>query len=213
MIKLRQLIVEKNLYHGTTVKKAKEIEKHGLIPQAGEFVSSAYDETAAVEDLPELVFATEKKRLSVAVVAATQHVANELEKGFHDVTDQEFFNHAAILKMHDEQDFSHRPEGDENYYSEHPSTVEPGDYYTESVIIPDEILTGNSMIRLLKRYGQWPRDYMFQGASDDHKRNMLIKHFIRKHPTASRAWIVNQVKNLTRRDLINRYKNNVKGYA
>ena len=210
---LKNLLLEKNLYHGTTAEKAKRIEKHGLIPQAGEFVSSAYDEVAEVEPLPELAFATEKKRLQVAVTAATQHIANEMGKGFHDVTDREFFNHAAILKFYDaEHQFDYRPEHDDNYYGKHPSTVEPGDYYTEHILVPDEILTGNAMIRLLRQNGCWPRDYMFQGTSDDHKRNMLIKHYIKKKPKYPKNAIIKRVMDLDHRDLNYWYEHDIKEY-
>lgn len=202
MIKLRQLISEKTLYHGTTVEKARQIEKHGLIPQAGEFVSSAYDEVAAVEELPELAFAADKKQLQVAVTAATQHIANQMKKDFHDVTDEEFSHHAAILKFYDAEDsFEHRPKEDDNYYDEHPSTVEPGDYYTEHIMRPDEILTGWPMIRLLKRNGCWPRNYKFQPASDDQKRNLLIKWYLKKHPDAFRRMTVDWILDMDKREL------------
>lgn len=213
MINLRHLIVEKTLYHGTTAEKARKIELHGLVPQAGDFVSSAYDEVAEVEPLPELVFATEKQRISVAVTAATQHVANLLGKNFHDVSDQEFFNHAAILKIYDaEQYFEHRPEDDDNYRGEYPSTVEPGDYFTGDVIIPDEILTGNGMVRLLRRYGHWPRDYMFQGSSENQKRTLLIKHYLKKLPQLSKQAVVDKVIGLNKKDLEFWYGRDVKGY-
>lgn len=208
MIKLRQLIVEKTLYHGTTVEKARQIEKHGLIPQAGEFVSSAYDDIAAVEELPELAFAADKKQLQVAVTAATQHIANEMKKDFHDITDQEFAHHAAILKFYDaEDDFEHRPNGDGNYYGEHPSTVEPGDYYTEHVMRPDEILTGNQMLRLLKRHGLWPRGYTFQTETDDQKRNLLIKRYLRSHPDTSKKMTIKWILDMDKRELDRWYNN------
>lgn len=188
MIKLKQiLLLEKTLYHGTTVDNAAQIMKQGLTPQIGAFVDRAYgNEYADADiDLPELTFATDKKKLDAAVTAATEHVANKLGKSFHDVTDEEFLQHAAIVKINDGDDYyKHRPSGDENYYGQHPPTVEPGDYYSDEGVLPDEVLTGNGLLKLLRRHGLWPRDYATkistQGTNE--MRNALIKYLIQKYP-------------------------------
>lgn len=202
MIKLRKLITERTGYHGTTVANVPSIEKHGLIPQAGEFTSNAYNEIPS-DEMPELVFATDKSDIGNAVTAATQHVANQLKKDFHSVTDDEFLRYAAICKIYDvESAMEHRPEGDEDYYGRYPSTVEPGDYYSEGGILPDEILMGNQMRRLLKRYGLFPRGDHYYKPSDDQKKNWLIKLYLKRYPEPNRRReIVQRVLGLDKKDL------------
>jgi len=34
-------------------------------------------------------------------------------------------------------------------------TVEPGDYFSENVENPDGFISGNALMRFLKRYGLW----------------------------------------------------------
>ena len=193
MIRLKRLLIEKTLYHGTTIDNAKQIEKHGLVPQAGDFVSHAYD--AAELELPELVFAAEKKALDSAVTAATQHIANKLKKDFHDVTDEEFARHAAILKIYDGEEYFKHKSDKKNDYTDYPGTVETGDYYTDDVILPDEILTGAGMLKLLKRYRLWPRNYMFSNSEESakQKRNVLIKYLIKKYPDREKRDMITYV--------------------
>jgi hypothetical protein len=227
MIKLKAILNERTLYHGTTVDNAKQIEKYGLVPQRGDFVSNAYggeydSEEDFENEVPELTFAADKKTLDHAVTAATHHIANKLGKNFHDVTDQEFIRHAAIIKMYDESDFTHRPEDDDNYRGEHPTSVEPGDYYSESGAVADEILTGNSMIRLLKKYGLWPRVYgdVTSKKTIGQMRDFLMKYVLNKtkqvddpnqpnlklkHSKGIPPKLLNQIRMMSDKDVENMY--------
>jgi len=77
-----------------------------------------------------------------------------------------------------------KEEQDWHYYEEggrYP-TVEPGDYYSEESVPPTHILTGAAMIRLLKRVGEWPRDWGPNATAN--KRKMLIEMAINKHKTS-----------------------------
>lgn len=184
MIKLKSILLEKTLYHGTIIDNVPSIKAIGLIPMSGNFVSNAYDEVDA-DELPDLVFATDKKRLSKAVSAATAQVGFKLGKGFHDVTDEDFINNAAILKIEDgDLNFDYSSNNRDFDREEHPYTVEPGDYYSRHSIRPDDILTGKSMIKLLSRYGLWPRNYgeTILPKTNKLKRDRLIKYYL-KHNT------------------------------
>ena len=48
MIKLKQLLLEKTLYHGTITDFIPNIKEHGLIPIIGQFVKQSY--SGAVDD-------------------------------------------------------------------------------------------------------------------------------------------------------------------
>jgi hypothetical protein len=206
MIKLKKLLLEKTLYHGTTVDNIKHIERYGLIPQRGDFVSNAYGgEYDSEEDfensIPELTFAADKKTLDSAVTAATHHIAKKLDKGFHDVTDLDFIRYAAIIKIYDgDLEFNQRPANDDNYYGQYPTSVEPGDYYSEEGSGADEILTGKPLLRLLKRYRLWPRKYGDDTVekTTNQKRDFLIKICL-KGPMKShlsKAEIIGRIKEM-----------------
>jgi len=219
MIKLKLLLYEETLYHGTTIDAAKNIKKQGLIPVRGDFVSTAYggeyDSDSDFEDnVPELVFAADKKNLSKAVSAATHHVGKKLNKDFHSVTDEDFIRYAAIIKINDgESSFSRRPEGDENYYGTHPTSVEPGDYYSENYVGVDEILTGKVMIKVLKRYGLWPRDYGDTKSQEtiNQKKDFLIKYHL-KSPKLPKQDIISKVMSLTDKEVNRWYEKYRRGY-
>jgi hypothetical protein len=215
MIKLKSLISEKTLYHGTLIDNVPSIQKIGLMPTVGEFVKDAYDVSGYGEEeeeqlmsdyLKELVFATDKQQLDKAATAITAQIAKKLGKGFHDVTDGEFVNYGAVVKIYDgESVLEHRPEGDENRYSEYPYTVEPGDYYSHNFIGADEILTGTSMIRLLKRYGVWPRVYSVGNAGDEKwLKNELMRLALKHHKDIPKEKILSSVINLSKRQLIDK---------
>lgn len=204
MIKLKSLLLEKTLYHGTTTDYIKDITSVGLIPMRGDFVSDMYDEYDG-SDLKELVFATDKQQLGKAVNAITHHISKKLNKSFHDVTNEEFIKYGAIVKIHDgESILQHREEGDENYYGEHPPTVEPGDYYSENSVSIDEILTGKPMIRLLRRYGKWPLIWMGQTQN---QRQELIRLVIKLHPNKPKDKIIKLIQSLPDKSIDGYYHN------
>ena len=205
MIKLKQLLLEKTLYHGTIIDHIPSIEKYGLMPAVGNFVKDAYESDIVgcggdPEDyLKDLVFATDKEQLDSAVTAITAQISKKLGKSFHDITDKEFIRYGALVKVYDgENYFKHRPEGDENYYGQHPHTVEPGDYYSEDYIGADEILTGYNMIKVLRRYGLWPRLYGFGDVK--WLQTELIRLALIYHKDKPKNMIVKSVMNFKNRD-------------
>jgi hypothetical protein len=167
MIKLKSLLVEKTLYHGTISDFVPSIKKHGLLPTVGEFVKHAYAgsvdniDAEINEYLKDLVFATDKKQLDKAVTAITAQVGIKLNKDFQNVTDEEFkqYGALAIIKDGDSVMSHYYPKDDENYYGQHPLTVEPGDYFSDEYVNVDYILTKDKLISFLRRLGSWPRKY------------------------------------------------------
>lgn len=188
----KNFLYENTLYHGTLIDFVPSIKRVGLVPSVGEFVKNAYGEAADDIELDELVFAANKEGLHKAVSAITAQVAHKLNKDFHDVTDEEFIKHGALVKIWDgDLDMEHRPRGDENYYGTHPYTVEPGDYYSFGNVSADEILTGNKMITVLKRYGSWPRD--FGPNKEKTMRYFLIRLAIKRNPNKTPKEIVKTI--------------------
>lgn len=186
IIKLKSLLVEVTLYHGTTIDNIDSIRKIGLIPMRGDFVTNAYGGEYESEDdfensIPELTFAASKRQLDKAVSAATHHIAKKLDKGFHDVTDEDFIRYAAIVKIYDgDKDFLHHT-GEK--YVDYPMSVEPDDYYSEDGASADEILTGKKMVNFLRKYKLWPRTYgdIVGTTTKNYMRDFLIKLFIKRN--------------------------------
>ena len=203
MIKLKSLLLERTLYHGTTRDAAESIAKIGLIPMTGEFVMGSYGCEYDEKDIPELVFATNKKQLDKAVGAITAQIAAKLKKNYHDVTDEEFIAYGALIKINDGDDyFEKRPdkEEEEDFYAEYPPTVEPGDYYSHDSVAVDDILTGTAMTRLLKRYNLWPRKY--GGTNEkENRRKHLIKMAIKYHKNIDPKKIVQRIMSLPLEDI------------
>lgn len=195
MIKLKQLILEKTLYHGTITDFIPSIEKYGLIPSVGEFVKTMYDLSDYDVDpddyFQELIFATDKEQIEKAVTAISFQIGHKLGKDLHDITDEEFIKYGAIVVIQDgDEYFEQRPDKDERYV-EYPYAVEPNDYYSEHIIRADYILTGNAMIRFLKRYNVWPRT--FSDVSIKNKKEFLIKLAIKKNPQLSKDSILKTI--------------------
>jgi hypothetical protein len=201
------LLVEKTLYHGTLNDNVRDIKKHGLQPLAGDFVKDMYDEyeDAGIE-FPELTFATDKEQLSKAVNAITHQIAKKLNKGFHDVTDQEFINHGAIIKIHDGDRLMKQRPREDDHRKEYPHTVEPGDYYSEESILIDDVLIGKSMIRLLKRYGNWPRNFGPNPNKEKNTKQELIRLAIQRHPEVSKNDILSKINSLSSQEIDDFYR-------
>jgi len=198
IIKLAQLfekLASKTLYHGTCIKNIPSIKQHGLIPQVRHWVSDSYgceidlDEDSeeysglSEENRPkfDITFATDKEELSKALGAAIAAVAGYLKKSFHDVTDEEIRALGAIVIMYDaEEAWEHKPEEDPHgqweYENQGYVTVEPGDYFSERCQSIDNVLTGEPMIRLLRQYGVWPRDWGPDKLKN--QKELLLKHFV-----------------------------------
>ena len=95
----KSLLTEKTLYHGTIIDNINSIKKYGLIPSVGEFVRNSYESDVIGCNgdpdyyLKNLVFSTDKQQLDKAINAITAQIAQKLNKGFHDVTDDEFIKY------------------------------------------------------------------------------------------------------------------------
>jgi hypothetical protein len=172
----KQFIAERTLYHGTIVDNEDSIRQIGLFGQMGDFQSSAgYDDEETYGEPPreedEVVYMTDKQNLGRAVGAMVHHIGKKLGKGFHDVTDNDIRNHGLLCIMHDMEgpkdskypNVDQRPE--EDRYGNQPRGAEPDDYYASSAK-PDKMIKGAALIRLLKRYGEWPRDWGEEGYYD-----------------------------------------------
>lgn len=154
IFKQKKVLKEVTLYHGTTIDNANLIKKDGyMIPSRGEFVSTMYgnsfdNEADFNENVPELVFSTDKKSLKKVVSAMKFHVAKKLNKSMQQVSHNDIINNGALLIFKNGDEFFKKRNGEEDG---HPMTVEPNDYYTEDSINPDIILTGRKMVQFLKK--------------------------------------------------------------
>ncbi len=200
------LIAERTLYHGTVIDNLDSIKNNNLQGSAGDFVRHAYDD---ISDLPELVFAADKQKISSAVTAMVHHIGVKLKKDFHDVNDNDILNHGLIVVVKDGDSYSKRRGEDD--YEDHPATVEPGDYYADQMDA-DGFLRGRVLIRLLRRLGEWPRNWGERTPQSERiMRAELIKLSILKHPEKSKQEIINKVQSLSSQDLarfLNQYKLN-----
>ena len=201
--------LERTLYHGTVIDNEPSIRQIGLVGQVGKFVSNAYGgEGIEWQDEDEIVYLADKKGLKGALTAMVFQVGKKLGKNLHDVSDNDIINHGLLLKIHDpEGETPQRPRDDD--YGGHPQAVEPGDYYTPHVYV-DEFIKGKAILRLLKRYGLWPRDW--GEASPSRQKEIegeLIKRVIAAHPERSKDEVIRKVKSLTpeqKQEFLRRYR-------
>jgi RNA:NAD 2'-phosphotransferase (TPT1/KptA family) len=147
----------RTLYHGTIIDHAQSIRSYGLLPSVGAFVEEMYGGEGEVD---ELVFLADKKGIHSAFTAMVSQIGHKLGKSLHDVTDDDIKKYGLLAKIKEVEDtsFNHRPEEDDPHsYEEYPSTVEPGDYYSDDAVSVDEVLTGAALMRVLKKHGLVPR--------------------------------------------------------
>ena len=192
--------VARTLYHGTTVDNEASIRQIGLVGGVGRFTEWAYAENLeAGEDLPEIVFAADKGGLGKAVNAIVHHVGEKLGKDFHDVTDNDILNHGLLVIIYDTEDsIEQRPEEDENYYGQYSSHIEPGDYFSEEMTA-DKFVKGRQLLRLLERYGQWPRTFGPQSTEHTNVNKMrgeLIARWLSQNPGKTKQEAINLVRDL-----------------
>jgi hypothetical protein len=174
-------VMARTLYHGTSKDHANSIDKYGIWPSAGSFVEEMYGGEIPEEDVPELVFMADKDGLEKAVNAMMFQIYKKLGKRWlNEVTTNDIRNHGAlcVIKDVEDGDYEHRSdEDDPSDYREYPSTVEPGDYYSEGTVRVDTILTGPALIRYLRRFGL--------AIDDDDQKSMteeLTRLAVRLHP-------------------------------
>jgi hypothetical protein len=166
------LIVENTLYHGTVVDNEPTIRQYGLVGgwhgTLGSFVKDAYGgehEEPTEED--EVVYAADKHSLKKAVNAMVHHIGKKLNKSFHDVSDNDIRNHGLLVIIKDNDLKPHDPD---EMHDRLPIGVEPGDYY-DSSMAADLFLRGSSLLRFLRRYNQWPRNW---GVDSGDRKNLLM---------------------------------------
>jgi hypothetical protein len=207
--------VARTLYHGTTVDNEASIRQVGLVGGIGGFTEWAYREYIdAGEELPNLVFAADKGGLKKSVGAMVHHIGDKLGKNFHKVTDNDILNHGLLVIIHDEENrIEQRPEEDENYYGQYPSHVEPGDYFAEE-LIPDKFVKGRALLRLLERYGQWPRTYGPESAEPSRLNKMrgeLIARWLRENPERTKQEAMNLVRGLPDNKVVQYFRQYIGG--
>jgi hypothetical protein len=144
----------RTLYHGTLKAYLPEIEKNGLVPTVGEFVSHFYDPSgdegydAETDALEPLVFAASKRDLQRCVNA----IIFRLRDDRIDATYENVIKYGAIVAYRDaDEQFYTRPKDGERDYSDHPTQVEPGDFYSYEDIAPTYTVTGKRLRDLLRR--------------------------------------------------------------
>ena len=108
-----------------------------------------------------VVFAGDKKGLDAAFGSIRYHVGEKLGKSLTDVTLDDIREHGllAVIDSEEYSDWQQHPDHDDPGYQEYeyeynpPPSVEPGDYWTRDGAIPKKIVTGNGIIKLMRRYG------------------------------------------------------------
>jgi len=159
------MLHEKTLYHGTLIDNVPSIQVNGLIPTIGEFVRDTYTGASEmdIEDyVQELVFATDKKQLSNAVTAITAQIAKKLKKSFHDVTDDDFLKYGALAIIKNGDKIFDYKSDDDNDYRSNSASIESGDYYSDEIVEPDFILSGNKLGTYLKKFNLFPRPWQYK---------------------------------------------------
>jgi len=135
-----------------------------------------YDELPEDEIEP-IVYVADKEGIRRAVNAMLFHISIKLKKYMADVSLEDVRKHGLLLKIRaDKEDFSHRPEDQQNDYEEYPYGVEPGDYYTNSDIMPDSYFYGNKLISFLKRMKLM--DYFTSPLLDPMAKKQIQSHLI-----------------------------------
>jgi len=192
----RKIATPRTLYHGTTIQKAREIAKEGLVPKKGPNVERVYD---SLEETPDLVFAADKSNIDAATAAMEAAVAHELRKDPDQISPEEMRALGAIVVLRDAaQRFSRRPSEDdpEQPWDSRLPTVEPEDYFSQDPQPVSYILAGAPMIRLLRRLNQWPPP----GSAYDHsphRREQIIKAMRQAFPETDPEKLVQDVQGLT----------------
>ena len=125
---------QRTLYYGTLKEFVPDIMDFGLLPQVGKFTAHAYQEyEEAGIPLEDVVFAADRAGLYKcisAIIVQMRHQYRQWDQhtGTDDITVDDFYRHAALLVIkRAEKRWQRRSEND--LAGDHPSTVEPGDYY------------------------------------------------------------------------------------
>jgi hypothetical protein len=189
----------KTLYHGTIIDNLESIRRFGLIPYRGGFVEEFYSDSENEEELPELVFAADKNTINKAINAMLFHIGKKLNKWTSEVTEEDIKAHGLLTIIRGdpytgEANSSFKQRKEDNKYDswkEHPSTVEPDDYYTEDVVPNVDILVGNKLLNFLRRTALLPEHI------EKDQRRELIKLLVERKGSGYRDAIVEKVKTLS----------------
>ena len=128
------------LYHGTTVDNLPSIKSHGVTPRVGSFTQGIYGAKAK----PFVFAANESQARAVYCSLAS----NIFKKIGHMPDIQEFLKYAAVLVIEKDRNKFRRYEGKIRRGS-----LEPGDYYSDQVIVPDKVLQGQDLMKWLQKTG------------------------------------------------------------
>jgi len=165
--KISKKLIAKTLYHGTVIDNMQSIKRVGLIgmdvdeaEEQNSFVADAYsgsydDESwdyLKQQDITVPVFMTDKEELDKAVTAMTHHISKKLNKGYHDVTDNDIRNHGLLVIVKEGDDYEQSGEELQPYEQESYLGIEPYDYYADQVS-GDGFLYGNKLIMFLNKMG------------------------------------------------------------
>lgn len=159
-----QSLSERTLYHGTLIDYKDSIDKYGIQGgwhgPLGSFVSQFYDseEYGTPTEDDEVVFVADKYSLDKSVNAMVHHIAQKLQKNFHDVSDNDIRNHGLLVIIKDSELEPYSSDDRRWAYENPPRGVEQGDYFANSMK-GDIFLRGSSLIRFLKQRGAWPRNW------------------------------------------------------
>lgn len=145
----------KMLYHGTIIDNVDKIKKAGLIPSSGDLVRTMYGEYEedGVE-IPALVFARDANGLKACASAIGWLIRKRYDISPTDAYSASAFQrYGALCVIREVDDFAHRGQDHESDYSDHPISVEAGDYYSENIIKVDKILTGQRLVNFFAKHG------------------------------------------------------------
>ena len=176
------------------------IRRHGLVGgwqgPLGGFVSQHYgdEEYGPTSDEDEVVYLTDKQKLSKALTAMVFHIGKKLGKDFHDVTDNDILNHGLLVVVRDSEGVD---QADDSGYRSYPRGVEPFDYYT-SETGADAFIKGRALLRMLKQYGVWPRTWGAASAGRaDAIRGQLTRTAIGQYPQRPKTDVIQHFKGLS----------------
>lgn len=161
---------ERSFYHGTVIDNLPLIRSIGLVPGVGDFVQDAYgsdydeagidlgDEDNLPDGMEPGIFFADRESAAASITAMRHHIAKKLGKSFYDVNKLDIINHGLLLKVKDDSSITKY-----DSYRNIPPVIgaEEGDHVSTNRVRPDQYITGQAIIRLMRRlgYGREPRRY------------------------------------------------------
>lgn len=196
-------IMERTLYHGTTIDHEPSIIRSGLQPRVGDFIRSAYADYEDEFDYGDnqAVYFADKRDLKKSTTAIVSQIAVKLKKYPSDVTDRDIAAHGLLCVVND-ADF---PQAGDDGDPSHPRFAEPWDYYSRDRVKPDRCIRGMALVRFLKSYGVWPVDWTLKDMSVgeiNYARGRLIAAAIKSHPDRSKEEIEKKVIAMKPKDVM-----------